>query len=131
MNQKLILELLKLALLNDKEDFIKQENKTEDIGNISLVGDYVIVRTYSAGVWAGVLKEKVKNEVYLTNARRLYRWSNIEGISLSGVSLNGLKNEESQICAPVNIVWLEAIEIIPCTDKAKQTIINQPIFTNK
>jgi hypothetical protein len=131
MNQKLILELLKLALLNDKEDFIKQENKTEDIGNISLVGDYVIVRTYSAGVWAGVLKEKVKNEVYLTNARRLYRWSNIEGISLSGVSLNGLKNEESQICAPVNIVWLEAIEIIPCTDKAKETIINQPIFTNK
>jgi hypothetical protein len=131
MNQKLILELLKLALLNDKEDFIKQENKTEDIGNISLVGDYVIVRTYSAGVWAGVLKEKVKNEVYLANARRLYRWSNIEGISLSGVSLNGLKNEESQICAPVNIVWLEAIEIIPCTDKAKETIINQPIFKNK
>jgi hypothetical protein len=131
MNQKLILELLKFALLNDKEDFIKQENKTQDIGNISLVGDYVIVRTYSAGVWAGVLREKVKNEVYLANARRLYRWSNIEGISLSGVSLNGLKTEESQICAPVNIVWLEAIEIIPCTDKAKEIIINQPICTNK
>ena len=131
MNQKFILEILKLALLNDKEDFIKQENKTQDIGNISLVGDYVIVRTYSAGVWAGVLREKVKNEVYLANARRLYRWSNIEGISLSGVSLNGLKTEESQICAPVNIVWLEAIEIIPCTDKAKEIIINQPICTNK
>jgi hypothetical protein len=131
MNQKLILELLKLALLNDKEDFIKQENKTQDIDNISLVGDYVIVRTYSAGVWAGVLREKVKNEVYLANARRLYRWSNIEGISLSGVSLNGLKTEESQICAPVNIVWLEAIEIILCTDKAKEIIINQPICTNK
>jgi hypothetical protein len=96
-----------------------------------LVGDYVIVRTYSAGVWAGVLREKVKNEVYLANARRLYRWSNIDGISLSGISLNGLKTEESQTCAPVNIVWLEAIEIIPCTDKAKETIINQPIFTNK
>jgi hypothetical protein len=131
MKQELILELLRLALSNDKEDPIKQENKTQDIGNISLVGDYVIVRTYSAGVWAGVLREKVKNEVYLANARRLYRWSNIDGISLSGISLNGLKTEESQTCAPVNIVWLEAIEIIPCTDKAKETIINQPIFTNK
>jgi hypothetical protein len=127
MNQKFILELIKLALSNDKKDSIKQENKTQEIGNISLVGDYVIIRTYSAGVWAGVLKEKVKNEVYLANARRLYYWSNVEGISLSGVSLNGLKTEESKVCAAVDIVWLEAIEIIPCTDKAKQSIISQPI----
>jgi 6-pyruvoyl-tetrahydropterin synthase len=128
MNQKFILELLKLALLNDKEDFIKQENKTQE-NSISLIGQYVIIRTYTAGVWAGVLKEKVKNEVYLANARRLYYWSNIDGISLSGISLNGIDLSKSKICAPVDIVWLEAIEIIPCTENAKNTIISQPIYT--
>lgn len=123
MNEKLILELLKLALSN-----INQENKVQtQEGATSLIGQYVIIRTYSAGVWAGYLKEKVKNEIYLTEARRLYKWVNVEGISLSGIALNGL-SKESNICAPVPIVWLEAIEIIPCTEKSKTSIINQPIY---
>ena len=126
----MILKLLELALSTDKENSTKQENKTQE-NSISLIGQYVIIRTYSAGVWAGVLKEKIKNEVYLEKARRLYYWSNVEGISLSGVSLNGLNSNESKICAPVDIVWLEAIEIIPCTENAKNTIISQPIYKNK
>jgi hypothetical protein len=129
MNKNVIFKLPELALSDDKENLAKQENKTQENSNnnISLIGQYVIIRTYSAGVWAGVLKEKVKNEVYLANARRLYRWSNNEGISLSGISLNGSKKEESKVCAPVDLVWLEAIEIIPCTEKAKNSIISQPI----
>jgi hypothetical protein len=130
MDKNLIFKLLELALLNDKEDSTKQ-NKIQENSNISLIGEYVIIRTYSAGVWAGVLKEKVKNEVYLANARRLFYWSNNEGISLSGISLNGIDSTKSKICAPVDLVWLEAIEIIPCTNKAKETIINQLICTNK
>jgi hypothetical protein len=130
MDKNLIFKLLELALSNDKEDSTKQ-NKIQENSNISLIGEYVIIRTYSAGVWAGVLKEKVKNEVYLANARRLFYWSNNEGISLSGISLNGINSTKSKICAPVDLVWLEAIEIIPCTNKAKDTIINQLIFTNK
>ena len=115
MEKNLIFKLLELALSNDKENSTKQENKVQE-NSISLIGEYVIIRTYSAGVWAGVLKEKVKNEVYLANARRLFYWSNIEGMSLSGISLNGIDSSKSKICAPVDIVWLEAIEIIPCTD---------------
>jgi hypothetical protein len=130
MDKNMILKLLELALSTDKENSTKQENKTQE-NSISLIGQYVIIRTYSAGVWAGVLKEKIKNEVYLEKARRLYYWSNVEGISLSGVSLNGLNSNESKICAPVDIVWLEAIEIIPCTENAKNTIISQPIYKNK
>jgi len=130
VEKNLIFKLLELALSNDKENSTKQENKVQE-NSISLIGEYVIIRTYSAGVWAGVLKEKVKNEVYLANARRLFYWSNIEGMSLSGISLNGIDSSKSKICAPVDIVWLEAIEIIPCTDKAKKTIINQPIYTIK
>ena len=128
MDKNVIFKLLELALSDDKENLAKQENNNS---NISLIGQYVIIRTYSAGVWAGVLKEKVKKEVYLANARRLYYWSNIDGISLSGISLNGIDSSKSKTCAPVDLVWLEAIEIIQCTDKAKETIINQPVYTNK
>lgn len=123
MDEKLILELLKLALSNNNQENQVQAQKSPT----SLIGQYVIIRTYSAGVWAGFLKEKVKNEVYLTEARRMYKWVNIEGISLSGIALNGL-SKESNICAPVPIVWLEAIEIIPCSEKSKTSIINQPIY---
>jgi len=127
--QQLILNLLEaLFSNNNQEKQTEQENKTVASASTSLLGEYVIIRTFSAGVWAGFLKEKVKNEVYLTEARRLYYWSNIEGISLSGISLNGLKKETSKICAPVPIVWLEAIEIIPCSKLAQQSIINQPIY---
>ena len=126
MNDQLILRLLEMLVSNNnQEKQTIQENKT---ASTSLLGEYVIIRTYSAGVWAGFLKEKVKNEVYLTDARRLYYWSNIEGISLSGISLNGLKKETSKICAPVPIVWLKAIEIIPCSKLAQQSIISQPIY---
>lgn len=126
MNKEIILELLKLALNNNNQEtqVQTQENTT------SLLGQYVIIRTDSAGVWAGYLKEKVKNEIYLTEARRLYYWPNVEAISLSGISLNGLNKESSKVCAPVPIVWLEAIEIIPCSKKAQESIINQPIYKN-
>ena len=123
MNKELILEVLKLALSNNNQENQVQAQESPT----SLIGQYVIIRTYSAGVWAGYLKEKVKNEVYLTEARRMYKWVNVEGISLSGIALNGL-SKESNICAPVGIVWLEAIEIIPCTEKAKSLIIEQPIY---
>lgn len=126
MNNQLILKLLEMLVSdNNQEKQTIQENKT---ASTSFLGEYVIIRTYSAGVWAGFLKEKVKNEVYLTDARRLYYWSNIEGISLSGISLNGLKKETSKICAPVPIVWLKAIEIIPCSKQAQESIISQPIY---
>jgi len=131
MDKNVIFKLLELALSDDKENLAKEENKIQENSNISLIGKYVIIRTYSAGVWAGVLKEKVKKEVYLANARRLYYWSNTDGISLSGISLNGIDSSKSKTCAPVDLVWLEAIEIIQCTDKAKETIINQPVYTNK
>ena len=35
---------------------------------------YVIVRTYSAGVFAGDLESRNGQEVVLTNARRIWYW---------------------------------------------------------
>jgi len=92
----------------------------------SMIGKKVIIRTYSAGVHYGELSEKVGNEVILKNARRMYQWWAKKSISLSGVALYGVKHEKSKICPPVDSIWLEAIEIIPCTDEAIESLNGAP-----
>ena len=86
------------------------------------IGKEVIIRTYSAGVWFGVLKQKAGNEVILTKARRMYKWWAKESISLSGVARHGIKQDDSKICGELDSVWLEAIEIIPLTGNAAESI---------
>ena len=86
------------------------------------IGQEVIIRTYSAGVWFGRLKEKSGNEVILTEARRMWRWWAKESISLSGVALYGIKQEKSRIAGAIDSVWLQAIEIIPISGKAAESI---------
>lgn len=90
------------------------------------IGKEVIIRTYSAGVWFGVLKQKAGNEVILTKARRMYTWWAKESISLSGVARHGIKQENSKICGELDSVWLEAIEIIPVTGNAAESISTAP-----
>ena len=86
------------------------------------IGQEVIIRTYSAGVWFGRLKEKAGDEVILTEARRMWRWWAKKSISLSGVALYGIKHEDSRIAGAVDSVWLQAIEIIPISGKAAESI---------
>lgn len=90
------------------------------------IGKEVIIRTYSAGVWFGVLKQKAGNEVILTKARRMYKWWAKESISLSGVARYGIKQEDSKICGELDSVWIEAIEIIPVTGNAAESIRTAP-----
>lgn len=90
--------------------------------NDYVIGKEVIIRTYSAGVWFGVLKQKAGNEVILSKARRMYKWWAKESISLSGVARHGIKQEDSKICGEVDSVWLEAIEIIPVTGNSAESI---------
>lgn len=97
--------------------------KKDSIHNIEQPnGDYVVVRTYSAGVHAGYLKSKDGKNVVLTNTRRLWYWKG--AASLSQVAGAGITNPDA--CkfpaAIAEIELTEAIEIIPCTDKAKSII---------
>lgn len=88
----------------------------------TMIGQKAIVRTYSAGVWFGEIAEKSGNEVIVKNARRMWKWWAAEGISLSAVAIHGVKQSESKIVEAVPSVWLEAIEIIPCTPIAISSI---------
>ena len=92
----------------------------------AMLGKKVIIRTYSAGVWFGELEQKAGNEVILKNARRMWKWWAKDGISLSACALYGVKHDGSKIVEPVESVWLEAIEIIPCTDKAIESLEDAP-----
>ena len=92
----------------------------------SMVGKKCIVRTYSAGVWFGEISEKSGKEVIIKNARRMWQWWADEGISLSAVALHGIKHDKSKIAEAVPAVWLEAIELIPASVKAANSIEGTP-----
>ena len=96
--------------------------------NDLMIGTKSIIRTYSAGVWFGEVVEKAGNEVILANARRLWKWRTKQGISLSSVALYGIDTKDSRV-EPRVAVWLEAIEIIPCSEDAIKSIEEAPNAT--
>lgn len=93
-------------------------SKTESTLGNQFIGKPVIIRTYSAGVWFGILSEKDGNEVIIKDARRMWRWQAKESISLSAVAKFGIDQSSSKIAPAVDFVWLEAIEVIPTTPEA-------------
>ena len=106
--------------------FSNQSALAASQGLNGMIGKKCIVRTYSAGVWFGTVSEKSGDEVIVTNARRMWRWWAAESISLSAVAIHGIKQSNSKIAAPVESVWLQAIELIPASNKAISSIEGAP-----
>jgi hypothetical protein len=96
-------------------------------------GDYVIVRTYSAGVFAGEIASKTVSaagffEVTLKNARRLWYWAGAS--SLSQLSVDGTaKPKECKFPCEVPFVELaQGIEILPVSTKARESISSVKVW---
>ena len=87
-----------------------------------LCEDYFIVRTYSAGVFAGEIVERKGQEVEMINARRLWCWSG--AASLSQLTMEGVKKpDECKFPQEVARVFLtQAIETLSCTKEAQESI---------
>ena len=87
---------------------------------------YVIVRTYSAGVFAGVIESRNGQEVILSDARRIWRWEG--AATLSQLATDGTsKPLGCKFPAPVSRVeLLQAIEILDVTPKAEKSIREVP-----
>ena len=83
---------------------------------------YQIVRTYSAGVFAGYVESRNGQEAVIRNARRLWYWDG--AASLSQLAVEGVaKPDNCKFPCEVNrIVVTQAIEILDCTEKARQSI---------
>jgi len=90
--------------------------------------NYVIVRTYSAGVFAGYLAKREGKEVTLKQARRLWSWSG--AASLSQLAMEGVsKPDDCKFpCEVDSVDLLEAIEIIEVTKEAQLSIKNVKIW---
>lgn len=82
----------------------------------------VIVRGDRSGVFFGTLVEKDGSEITLKNCRRIWYWDG--AASISQLAAEGTKKpDECKFTVSVNnIIILDAIEIIPCTEMAINSI---------
>ena len=84
--------------------------------------DYVIVRTYSAGVFAGYVESRNGQEVVMRKARRIWYWDG--AASLSQLAMEGTSKPENCKfpCEVDKVELLNVIEILNCTKKAEKSI---------
>ena len=102
------------------EDSIKQ-TKNVKVNTKGL--SYCIIRTYSAGVFAGWIDRKIKGqEATIYDSRRLWYWKGAN--SLSQLANDGVQNptecQFAQVVAETDLKQI--IEIIPITEKGKKSL---------
>lgn len=93
-----------------------------------MIGKYCMVRTVSAGVFAGTVKDRNGEEITLTTARRIWYWDG--AASLSQLATEGTsKPKNCKFPIAVDEVLLRGvIEIIPISDKAAASLASVPVW---
>ena len=88
----------------------------------SLKGKYVIVRGDKSGVFFGILENQNGQEVELKECRRIWYWDG--ACSISELALNGTARPgDCKFTVTIDeILLMDVIEIIPCTEKAIESI---------
>ena len=95
----------------------EQEQMAESIDGM----EYKIVRTYSAGVFAGYIKSRKGQEVEMVKARRLWQWYG--AMSLSELAVEGTTQpNDCRFAVEADVILINAIEILSVTAKAKKSI---------
>lgn len=85
------------------------------------IGSKVLVRTKDAGVHFGSFQGYDNGLVTLHGATRIWRWKGAN--TLSDLSQEGADEDWTRISKSVpEIILLDAIEIIPCSDKAAENL---------
>lgn len=83
---------------------------------------YYIVRTNRAGVFFGKILEANKDEVTMTDVRKIWHWEGacaVEQLALDGTSR---PNDCKFTVIVPEMTIAEPIQIIPCTDKAIKSL---------
>lgn len=120
-----LFELFASMSQNNNSNSSSNSSNSSGINDFA-VGQEVVIRTYSAGVWFGKLEKKVGGEIILKDARRMWSWWAKESISLSAVVKHGIIQDNSKIAGAIDSVWLQPIEIMPITGSAADSIRNAP-----
>ena len=99
-----------------------QSNITND--KHPMIGKYCIVRTFSAGVHIGVVKEVYPalqgSDVLFESARRLWKWEG--ALTLSEAANNGVKSTSRIAEEVIGYMVTGANEFLPVSAKAKKSI---------
>lgn len=93
-----------------------------------MIGKYCMVRTHSAGVFAGTVEQIDGRTALLSKARRIWYWEG--AASLSQLATNGTTSpRRCKFPVPVDEVLLfDVIEIIPITPEAAASINEVPVW---
>lgn len=81
---------------------------------------YVLVRTYSAGVHVGELVKRSGKEVELSDARRIWYWKGAN--TLNEIALRGVGPGSKVSEAVSRNVLTEAIEVIDCSAEGERIL---------
>jgi len=122
---------VKTIKIDDVEYVRKEDVDGREMAQVMEGMPYVMCRTYSAGVFAGYLESRDGQEVTLRKARRIWVWYG--AASLSQLSIDGTcEPDKCQLPEAVDsVLLLQAIEIIPCTEKARKSIQGVKVWKNQ
>ena len=111
-------------------EYVRKDTLNQTAGTYNGM-PYVIVRTYSAGVFAGYLESRKDKEVVMRQARRIWYWDG--AASLSQLATDGTSKPSNCKfpCAVDKVELTEAIEILQCTETAKKSISEVKVWTQK
>ena len=111
----------------DNVEYIRKDSfePAETMGGL----EYCIVRTYSAGVFAGYVKERKGQEATVLKARRIYYWAG--AATLSQLAVDGTKkpSECKFPCEVERVELTNVIEVIPTTKKAQESIASVSVWS--
>ena len=97
----------------------------------SLIGEYVIVRSNLAGVFFGILIDKVGNELTLAKARKFFYFSGantVEDLAHQGA----LNVNECKLTVEIEtIVISDFDQLLPCSENAITQIKTIPTWSYK
>ena len=83
---------------------------------------YCIVRTYSAGVFAGYVESRDGQEVVILKSRRIWMWKGAATLSQLAIDGSTCPEECKFPCEVEKTELMQVIEIIECTEKAMKCI---------
>lgn len=89
---------------------------------------YVLIRTFSAGVFAGTLESRNGQEVVLTDARRIWFWAGAATLSQLAVDGTGQPGKCRFPVAVPRVLLTEMVEMLDVTPKAEASIRSVPIW---
>lgn len=108
-------------IILNNEVYVKKQSNSDLI--------YAMVRTETAGVFAGYIESYEQgNVINLKQARRIWYWEGAASLSQLAMEGTSKPNECKFPCEVDDIKLFGVIEVIPITEKAKQSIASVSVW---